>query len=57
MRFPEEWLCCTVTPNFQVDNAANPDVNDPQEALILLLELLLIEYLDGQYALFSSPPM
>jgi hypothetical protein len=37
----------TITTHVQVNDIANADVDDAQEALVLLLELLLIKDLDG----------
>lgn len=46
----------TITANVQINDISNPDIDNPQEALIFLLELLLVEYLDSQYAIFCGPP-
>ena len=46
----------TITASVQVDNGADADVDDAEEALVLLLELLLVEDLHRQHALFVDPP-
>jgi hypothetical protein len=46
----------TVAARVQVDNRAYADVDDAEKALILLLELLLVEDLDRQHALFVDSP-
>ena len=47
----------TVTASVEVDNASNSNVHHPKEALVLLLELFLVEYLDGEYALLIHAPV
>jgi hypothetical protein len=37
----------TVTAGVQIQDIADPHVDDSEKALVLLLELLLIEYLYG----------
>jgi hypothetical protein len=46
----------TITANAQVDDVSHSDVDDSQEALVLLLEFLLIEYLDCQYTVLIRFP-
>lgn len=41
----------TVSIRGKFYHVANADVDDTEEALILLLKLLLVKYLDGQYAI------
>lgn len=43
-------MYCTICIWSELDNVADPHVDHPQEALVLLLELLLVKYLDCQYA-------
>lgn len=40
----------TITTDVQIDNATYSDIDDTKKALVLLLELLLVEYLYGKYA-------
>ena len=42
----------TVSVGSELDDVADPDVDDAQESLVLLLELLLIEHLHGEDAVF-----
>lgn len=49
-------MLLTVAARVQVYGAANADVDDTEEALILLLELLLVKYLDRKNAVFGSSP-
>ena len=46
----------TITASVQIDNAANAHIDHTKKALVPLLELLLVEDLDGQYALLGDPP-
>lgn len=46
----------TVLTRGEVDNISYPYIDDSQEALILLLEFLLVEYLDGEDAVFRGTP-
>jgi hypothetical protein len=46
------WL--TIATSIEVDDIAYPDVDHAQEALILLLELLLVKDLYGEDALFGD---
>ncbi|KAG9967318.1 hypothetical protein KCU61_g730, partial [Aureobasidium melanogenum] len=46
----------TVTTSVQVDDTANTDVDNTEETLVLLLELLLVKYLNGENALFVCSP-
>lgn len=39
-------VVCTISIRSKLDNVANSDVDNAKEALILLLELLLVKYLD-----------
>lgn len=41
----------TIAASVKVDDAADAEIDDSQKALILFLELFLIEYLDGEDAL------
>lgn len=40
----------TVGIRGELDNITNTNIDDPEEALVLLLEFLLVEYLDSQDA-------
>ena len=46
----------TFPTKIQLDCISHPNINDPEEALILLLELLLVEYLNRQNAVLAGPP-
>jgi hypothetical protein len=46
----------TVAARVQVDHRADADVDDAEEALVLLLELLLVKDLDGENALLVDLP-
>ena len=46
----------TITTGIEVDDTANTDVDHTEEALVLLLELLLVEYLDRQHAILGNSP-
>ena len=46
----------TVTAGIQVDHTADADVDDPEETLILFLELLLVKDLNGQNAFLGDSP-
>jgi hypothetical protein len=46
----------TVSTSIQVHDVANPDIDDAEKALILLLEFLLIKYLYGQNAILGDFP-
>jgi hypothetical protein len=46
----------TIAASVQVDDGADADVDDAEEALVLLLEFLLVEDLDRQHALLVDPP-
>lgn len=46
----------TITTSVQVDYAANTNIDNTKEPLVLLLELLLVKDLDGEDALFVGPP-
>ena len=41
----------------EVEDIPHANVDDTQEALILLLELLLVEYLNRDDAIFICPPI
>jgi hypothetical protein len=47
----------TVSASVEVDNASNSNVHHPEKALVLLLELFLVEYLHGEYALLIYAPV
>lgn len=53
--------CCfhstahTITAGVKINNAANSNIDDTQEALVLFLELLLVEDLDREDALLGHP--
>lgn len=49
-------LKLTITASVQVNYRPHADIDDAQEALVLLLELLLVEYLHGQDALLVHSP-
>jgi hypothetical protein len=44
----------TISPGIQIDDGSNPNIDDTEKALVLLLKLLLVEYLDCQYTLFRN---
>ena len=46
----------TVAPRIEVDDRSYADIDDAEEALVLLLELLLVKDLDCEHALFVDPP-
>ena len=46
----------TVAPRIEVDDRPYADIDDAEEALVLLLELLLVKDLDCEHALFVDPP-
>ena len=46
----------TVSARIQVDDAPDTHIDDTQEALVLLLELLLVENLHGKHAVLGHPP-
>lgn len=50
LQIPREHLVIGIRG--ELDNITNADVDDPKEALILLLEFLLVEHLDSQDAVF-----
>lgn len=47
----------TIFAGIEVDHIANPDIDNPQESLILLLELLLVKHLDREYTILRSTPI
>ena len=46
----------TITTCVKIDNIANADIDDSKEALVLLLELLLVKDLNGENAVLSGSP-
>lgn len=46
----------TILTAGKVDDITNSDIDDSQEPLILLLELLLVKYLDRENAIFVGAP-
>lgn len=46
----------TIFAGIEVDYIANPDIDNPQESLILLLELLLVENLNRENAVLVDSP-
>ena len=46
----------TILSGRKIDDISNSNIDDAQEALVLLLELLLVEYLDRQYTFFRGTP-
>jgi hypothetical protein len=46
----------TVAAGIQVDDRSDADIDDAEEALVLLLELLLVEDLNRQDALLVDSP-
>jgi hypothetical protein len=46
----------TIAARVQVDDAPDAHVDDAQEALVLLLKLLLVEDLDCEHAVFGDAP-
>lgn len=47
----------TFSTNIKIEHAANADIDDSKKALVLLLELLLIEDLDGEDTLVRCSPI
>ena len=47
----------TIAADIEVDNTSQSHVDNSEEALVLLLKLLLIKYLDRQYTLFGRSPV
>lgn len=47
----------TITSSIKINNGANANIDDTKETLILLLELLLVKYLNRQYTVFTRPPV
>lgn len=47
----------TITTGVEIHDTPNPNVHDAQKALILLLELLLVEYLHGEDAFVVDAPV
>lgn len=47
----------TISTRIKVDNIANTNVNDTEEALILLLKLLLVKDLNGKDAVLGRSPV
>ena len=47
----------TVGSKLEIDDGPDPDVDDTQKALVLLLEFLLVEDLYDQDALFGDLPV
>lgn len=46
----------TIAASIKVNNVADTNVDDSEEALILLLEFLLIKYLNGENTVFTRSP-
>ena len=44
----------TISANIKIDDISDPDVDNAQEALILLLKLLLVKDLDREDAIFGD---
>ena len=47
----------TILTRREINDISDSDINDPQEALILLLKFLLIKYLHGQDTIFGGTPI
>lgn len=47
----------TIAAGIEINDAANANIDHPQKALILLLELFLVEDLDGEYAFLVHAPV
>ena len=47
----------TISTDVQFDDASNPNIDHPQEALVLLLELLLVEDLYSKDAVLGDLPV
>jgi hypothetical protein len=47
----------TIAASIEVDHAPDADVDDPEETLVLLLELLLVKNLYGQHAFLGDSPV
>jgi hypothetical protein len=43
-----------ILPGREINHISNPDIDHTQESLILLLELLLVEYLYSEYTIFRG---
>lgn len=52
MKQADEGSSVTICVGCQFDNIADSNVNDAEKSLILLLELLLVKYLDGENGVF-----
>ena len=46
----------TIFARIEVDHITNPNIDNPQESLILLLKLLLIKHLDREYTILRRTP-
>lgn len=46
----------TITTHLKIDHISDADIDDPEETLILLLELLLVEYLNRENAVLIDSP-
>ena len=55
-RFSDMRENITIATRIQVDNTTDAYVYHPKKALVLLLELLLVEYLHCQDAVFGHSP-
>ena len=53
---PTSYDMRTISAGVHVNDTANADIDHTQEALVLLLELLLVEDLNCEYALFGNAP-
>lgn len=47
----------TITTHLQIDDTADPHIDDAEKPLILLLELLLVENLDREDAVLTDSPV
>lgn len=47
----------TITAGIEIDDIADSDIDNAEKALVLLLELLLVEDLDGEDAVFCDSPV
>jgi hypothetical protein len=47
----------TVSTRVEIDDASYAHVDDAEEALVLLLELLLVKYLNRQNTVLGDPPV
>lgn len=47
----------TIFPRIEIDHITNPNIDNTQESLILLLKLLLIKHLNREYTILRRTPV